>query len=106
MTDQGRSEDPLASVEFEVLMEFQRHVKNRFDQSRIQWFNAAVSSLARRQDTTSNEIMKKALTDFEKFIAQVEKEIGPVPSGEDVQKDKDALDGNNLDEFDKLLDDD
>jgi hypothetical protein len=106
MTDQGRSKDPLASVEFEVLMEFQRHVKNRFDHSRIQWFNAAVSSLARRQDTTSNEIMKKALTDFEKFIAQVEKEIGPVPSGEDAQKDKDALGGNNLDEFDQLLDDD
>ena len=106
MTDQGQSKNSLTSVEFEVLMEFQRHVKNRYDQSRILWFNTAVSSLASRQDTTSNEIMKKALTDFDKFIAQVEKEIGPVPSGEDAQEDKNAPDGNNLDEFDQLLDDD
>ena len=82
MTDRRRSKDPSAPVEFEVLMEFQRHVKNRFDRSRILWFNFAVSKLAERQNTTPNELMKKALTDFEQFVAHVEKEIGPVPAGE------------------------
>ncbi|KPJ76563.1 MAG: hypothetical protein AMJ54_11145 [Deltaproteobacteria bacterium SG8_13] len=106
MTEQGRSEEPLASVEFEVLMEFQRQVKNRYDHSRILWFNAAACSLARQQNTSPNDIMKKALKDFEQFIAQVEKDIGPVPPGEDAQGRRDAPGGDDLDEFDQLLDDD
>ena len=105
MTDKGRSEDPSGSVEFEVLMEFQRHVKNRFDRSRILWFNTAVSTLAERRNTTPNEVMKDALTDFEKFVAHVEKEIGPVPSDKDVQDPDKALKGEDLDDFDQLLKD-
>lgn len=106
MSDQGRSEEPLASVEFEVLMEFQRHVKNRFDQSRIPWFNTAVSTLAHKQSTSPNEIMKEALKDFDRFVAQVEKDVGPIPTADADQGRQAGSDGNHLDEFDQLLDDD
>ena len=106
MTDKKQSGEPPAPVEFEVLMEFQRHVKNRFDRSRILWFNAAVSTLAERQNTTPNAVMKEALTDFERFVAHVEKEIGPVPSGEAVKGAEKAANGEELDDFDQLLNDD
>ncbi len=105
MKDQDRSRQASVSVDFEVLMEFQRHVKNRFDRSRILWFNSAVSTLAQQQDSTPNEVMKKALTDFEGFVAEVEKKIGPVPSDDAVEDRKAAPGGDDLDEFDKLLDD-
>ena len=105
MTDQGRPEQPSASVEFEVLMEFQRHVKNRFDQGRILWFNAAVTTLAKQQSSTPNEVMKKALVDFEKFVEQVEKNIGPVPSSQPGQGPGIGPGDDELDEFDQLLND-
>ena len=103
MTDQGRPAHPSASVEFEVLMEFQRHVKNRFDQSRILWFNAAVTALAKRQNSTPNDVMKKALVDFEQFVALVEKNIGPVPSGQSGQGPGTGSGDDELEEFDRIL---
>ena len=103
MTDQGRSEDASASVEFEVLMEFQRHVKNRFDRSRILWFNTAVTTLAQQQKTTPNEVMKQALADFDAFVEQVEKNVGPVPAGEIPSDPGNAPDDEDIDEFDQLL---
>jgi hypothetical protein len=106
MTDPGRSEQPPAAVDFEVLMEFQRHVKNRFDRSRILWFNTAVSTLAQQQNISPNEVMKKALTDFDQFVARVEKEVGPIPSGEAVQDPKAASNGDDPNGFDQLLSDD
>ena len=105
MAKKKGSADPSASVEFEVLMEFQRHVKNRFDQRRILWFNSAVSTLAERQRITPNEVMKNALQDFERFVALVEKEIGPVPSGETVPDSGAAPNGEDLEDFDQLLND-
>jgi hypothetical protein len=106
MTDPGRSEEPSAAVDFEVLMEFQRHVKNRFDRSRILWFNAAVSTLAQQQKTTPNDVMKKALTDFDQFVAQVEKKVGPIPSADAVEGPEGASNGDDPDGFDQLLSDD
>lgn len=105
MTDQGRSQEPSASVDFEVLMEFQRHVKNRFDRSRILWFNSAVSTLAKQQNSTPNEVMKKALADFEQFVEQVEKDIGPVPSSESDKDSGTGPGGDTHDDFDQLLND-
>lgn len=96
---------PSASVEFEVLMEFQRHVKNHFDRSRIPWFNSAVSTLAQQLNTTPNEVMKQALKDFDLFIDQVEKSVGPVPSGKDAADAEAEPGADALDDFDKLLDD-
>ena len=107
MAKEKPSGKSATSVEFEVLMEFQRHVKNHFDRSRIPWFNSAVSTMAQQLNTTPNEVMKQALEDFDQFINQVEKSVGPVPSSEDIA-DADAEaepDDDALDDFDKLLDD-
>ena len=103
MTDQGRSDNASDSEEFEVLMEFQRQVKDRFDRGRILWFNNAVSALAQHQNTTANEVMQKALTDFEQFVKQVEKNVGPVPSGEQVPDPGSDSDGDGIEGFDQLL---
>ena len=105
MAKKEPSGKPSTSVEFEVLMEFQRHVKNQFDRSRIPWFNSAVSTLAQRNNTTPNAVMKQALEDFEQFIAQVEKNVGPVPSGKEIPDPGTEPGDDKLDDFDKLLND-
>lgn len=80
----------LAGVEFEVLMEYQRQVIKKFGSSRVSWFLSAAVSLAEAGGTTPNDAMKSALEDFEQFIKDVEKNIGPVPPEDDRENDSDT----------------
>ena len=105
MADEGRSGKSSDRVDFEVLMEFQRHVKNMFDRDRILWFNSAVSTLAEQQGTSTNEVMKQALDDFEKFVELVTKTLGPVPSAGNAKEPGGETGSEDLDDFDQLLED-
>jgi hypothetical protein len=84
------TERQLAGVDFEVLMEYQRQVIKKFDSSRVSWFLSAAVSLAESRSTTPNDTMKSALRDFEQFINDVEKNIGPIPPEDDQENDSDT----------------
>jgi hypothetical protein len=84
------TERQLAGIEFEVLMEYQRRVIKKYGSSRVSWFLSAAVSLAESRSTTPNDAMKSALEDFERFIKDVEENIGPVPPEDDQQNDSDT----------------
>ncbi len=80
----------FADIEFEVLMEYQRQVIKKYGGGRVPWFLSALGDLAERNGVTPNDAMKSALEDFDLFVKDIERIIGPVPLEDDQVNDSDT----------------
>jgi len=84
------TEKQFADIEFEILMEYQRQVIKKYGASRVPWFLSAIGDLAKIKAMTPNDAMKSALEDFELFVKDIVKNIGPIPPEDDQPNDSDT----------------
>jgi hypothetical protein len=86
----GNRDNQLADADFEVLMEFQRQVINKYGAGRVTWFLSAVGDLAQIKGITSNATMKSALDNFDGFIKEVKKKSGSIPPEDNSVNDSET----------------
>ena len=90
----------LADVDFEMLMEFQRQVIKKYGSGRVAWFLSAIGDLAKLKGVASNEAMKSALENFDRFIKEVKKNSGAIPPEDDHINDSETDLLDNMDDVD------